>query len=85
MGKAWFRVKKYGYGAGLPTGWQGWAVIVAYCAAVTFIAFRWSGYSQAHPWRYFAAIASLTAIVVFVSWAKSDRSWRWRHGEDDGD
>ena len=26
MGKPWFRVKRYGVGAGLPCSWEGWAV-----------------------------------------------------------
>ena len=27
-GPEWFAPKRYGYGAGLPIAWQGWAVIV---------------------------------------------------------
>ncbi len=27
---AWFRAKKYGYGAGLPLVWQGWTLIPSY-------------------------------------------------------
>lgn len=51
-------------------------VIVGYFAAVAFVAVCWSRYSEEHPWRYLATIAMLTAIAVFVSWAKSDRPWR---------
>lgn len=85
MSKPWFRVKKYGYGAGLPYGWQGWMVIIAYAAAVAFIAIHWSSYSEEHPWRYFSAVVLVTAVAVFVSWIKSDQPWRWRNGENGGD
>ena len=26
----WFAHKRYGYGAGLPISWQGWALTIAY-------------------------------------------------------
>lgn len=81
MGKAWFRVKTYGYGAGLPCRWQGWVVIAFYAVAVICIAL--SGTDEDHPWLYLAIIACLTAIVVFLAWAKSDKAWRWRHGDEE--
>ena len=81
MKKPWFRVKKYGYGAGLPYGWQGWTVIVLYAVAVICVAL--SGTSEDHPLRYLMIVTPLTAIVVFVAWVKSDRPWCWRNGDDD--
>jgi hypothetical protein len=30
----WFAAKRYGYGAGLPIAWQGWALLAAYMGAV---------------------------------------------------
>ena len=32
MGKPWFNPKRYGYGAGLPCSWEGWAVLAAFMA-----------------------------------------------------
>lgn len=31
--KAWFSSKRYGYGWGLPSRWQGWVVFIAYIGA----------------------------------------------------
>ena len=33
-GKPWFAQKRYGYGAGLPIAWQGWAVLGAWLLAL---------------------------------------------------
>ena len=32
--KAWFAPKRYGYGAGLPVAWQGWALLAGYIAVM---------------------------------------------------
>ena len=32
--KYWFPAKRYGWGWGLPSAWQGWVVLVAYLALV---------------------------------------------------
>ena len=34
----WFRAKKFGYGAGLPFKWQGWAVLGLYVLAMIGLA-----------------------------------------------
>ena len=33
---AWFAPKRFGYGAGLPIAWQGWALLAGYIAAVSY-------------------------------------------------
>jgi hypothetical protein len=33
--KYWFRARRYGYGWGLPTRWQGWAVLLGYGVLLT--------------------------------------------------
>jgi hypothetical protein len=82
MGKPWFRVKRYGYGAGLPCSWEGWAVMAIYLAIVVIVAVLGSPHVEAHPFAYFAAITAPTALLVFIAWRKSDGPWRWRNGED---
>lgn len=82
MGKPWFRVKRYGYGAGLPCAWQGWAVMAVYFAAILTIALLLSPHAGTRPFTYFAAITAPTALFVFIAWRKSDGPWRWRNGED---
>jgi hypothetical protein len=34
MGKPWFRVKRYGFGAGLPCSWEGWADVSRWALVV---------------------------------------------------
>ena len=31
---AWFAPKRFGYGAGLPIAWQGWALLAGYIAVM---------------------------------------------------
>ena len=38
-GPEWFAPKRYGYGAGLPISWQGWAIAVVFLALVAGLAF----------------------------------------------
>ncbi|CAN7566131.1 hypothetical protein LJR164_004023 [Phenylobacterium sp. LjRoot164] len=82
MGKPWFRVKRYGYGAGLPCSWQGWAVTAVYLASLLTVGLLGSRYLESHPVGYVLAITVPTAILVYIAWRKSDGPWRWRNGED---
>ncbi len=79
----WFAPKRYGYGAGLPITWQGWALSLAYCLAVSGIA--WSAPSL-HPAQAPVAIAgivALTALFLFLVAKRTRGRWRWRRGERD--
>jgi len=74
----WFRVKAYGYGAGLPCHWQGWVVIAIYALVLATVISIATSYAGGHPAAYAAAIAIPTALLAFVLWWKSDAAWRWR-------
>ncbi|MFJ6328177.1 MULTISPECIES: hypothetical protein [unclassified Rhizobium] len=81
----WFRVKAYGFGAGLPCRWQGWAVLAIYLVAIVMVAVFAGPYSVSHPIHYAVAIFIPTALVLLISWWKSDAPWRWRWGEAKND
>lgn len=81
-GKPWFRVKRLGYGAGLPCAWQGWVAMGLYMASLPAITLLGARYAAAHPIAYVLAVIAPTALFVFVAWRKSDGPWRWRNGED---
>ncbi len=73
---AWFRPKRYGWGAS-PANWKGWlatAVFMALAVAITQVA--------ALPFNI-AALAALTVVFIWIVWKKTDGSWRWRWGPDD--
>ena len=78
-GPEWFAHKRYGYGAGLPISWQGWAVTAAFVG----FAFAVSVLFKDKPLVTVALM--VPAIVAFVTVvAKTTRGgWRWRWGDDD--
>ena len=79
---AWFRQKTFGYGAGLPIAWQGWAVLIAYIAVAALAGYLWETgdevYSAAGAVLFFVA----TLGLVLIARAKTRGGWRWRSGKD---
>ena len=79
--KYWFPAKRYGWGWGLPSAWQGWVVLVAYFAlvigGVPFIqVIRGNGI-------YTAYVAGLTALLLVICWLKGEPPrWRWGRRDD---
>jgi membrane protein YdbS with pleckstrin-like domain len=81
--KPWFAEKRFGYGAGLPIAWQGWALILSYLAAVIglgVLAEQARGLALA---GIVALILLLSVILVVIAQARTRRGWRWRWGDDD--
>jgi hypothetical protein len=80
---AWFRPKKFGYGA-TPVTWQGWAVI-AIAVIATATAARLTLIPDARqPWGWIAfsaTEAAVLAILWIVSRRKTEGEWRWRSGD----
>ena len=75
MDKPWFRVKRYGLGAGLPCSWQGWALMAA------FVAILFGTGLAELPYGPRLAITLLAAIAfLLVARLKSDAPWKWRWG-----
>ena len=78
-GPEWFAPKRYGYGAGLPISWQGWALTLGFVALACALA----GLLKDQPLRLIALEAPL-AIAFAVICARTTRGgWRWRWGSDD--
>jgi hypothetical protein len=76
---AWFAPKRYGYGAGLPIAWQGWALMAAHVAAI------FAGLPLAQRWPcWFAAWTLIVALVPLPLYAAKTRGgWKWRWGAGD--
>ena len=74
-GKYWFHAKRYGWGWGLPSSWQGWVVFIAYFGLLGL------GLLLARPWGpffYLAFVAVLSVMLVAVCWLKGEPpKWRW--------
>lgn len=79
----WFAPKRYGYGAGLPIAWQGWALSLAYCLAVSGIAYGVPHLDRAQVPVAVVGIVALTALFVLIVAKRTRGGWRWRNGERD--
>jgi hypothetical protein len=75
----WFPAKRYGWGWGPPTAWQGWVVIAVFACLVL------AGAVVLLPTRgpaVFVAYAILLCVVLTaVCWLKGERP-RWRWGDE---
>ena len=78
-GPEWFAPKRFGYGAGMPISWQGWAVTAAFVVAM-LAATLLVRYSIAA----FASVAAILIVALIVVTARTTRGgWRWRWGNGD--
>ena len=74
--KFWFPAKRYGWGWGLPTVWQGWAVLVSFAVLLAVGALV---FPPGHRQAAFIVYSTLLALLlVAVCWAKGEPpKWRW--------
>ena len=80
MGKPWFHPKQYGYGAGLPCSWEGWAVLAAFIAVSIGASLT---ISEQH-WKLQAAAILIDVVALIVICAMKTRGgWRWRWGQEE--
>lgn len=77
----WFPAKRYGWGWGPPSTWQGWVVLGAFIAFVSV----WSivFLSDEHPWAFALGLGGAVAALIVVCLEKGEPP-RWRWGGDDG-
>lgn len=79
----WFRVKKYGYGAGLPIAWQGWAflgALVGVLGGIGLLAENKAGWAQALA---MTAFILTTVYAIIIAAKRTDGEWKWRWGDED--
>jgi hypothetical protein len=66
----WFPAKRYGWGWGVPSAWQGWAVLVAYlCLIIAGIPFIQASFGNL---LYGVYVLALTVVLVGVCWLKGE-------------
>jgi len=75
----WFAPKRYGWGAGLPISWQGWALLLGYMVLLSLaslvIRYSWIGYGS--------IVAMITVAFIVICARTTKGGWRWRWGEDE--
>jgi hypothetical protein len=76
----WFAPKRFGYGAGPPIAWQGWALILGFCAILAGAGLL---LVPRHHVGIFILIAAVGALALNVIAAQHTRGgWKWRWGGD---
>lgn len=72
----WFPAKRYGWGWGIPSAWQGWVVLGAFAVfvavGIVFIP------PKTNTLLFPLYIAALAAILVGICYVKCEPpAWRW--------
>ena len=71
----WFPAKRYGWGWGIPTVWQGWVVLLAFFALLILGA-KWLLPSHNVAFVLYALV--LSAVLILVCWLKGEPpAWHW--------
>ncbi|QLI80139.1 hypothetical protein HZU75_00505 [Chitinibacter fontanus] len=66
----WFYAKRYGWGWGLPSCWQGWLVLATYVVSLLLTSLLVS--SAVHPWLFYGAVGACSAIFLAVCWYRGE-------------
>ena len=77
--KYWFPAKRYGWGWGIPSTWQGWAVIVGFVVLISVGSILFPPRTELAA--YLAYVVVLAAILTAVVWMTGEPP-RWRWGGD---
>jgi hypothetical protein len=75
----WFAAKRYGYGAGLPISWQGWAVMLGFMLIALADALLFA----TRPLILIAILIPAIAVLLVITARTTRGGWRWRWGEED--
>jgi len=75
----WFAPKRYGYGAGLPISWQGWALTLGFVAITILIALNFAR----RPLQLVAILVPITLLFIVICARTTRGGWRWRWGDED--
>jgi hypothetical protein len=65
---AWFAAKRYGYGWGLPTRWEGWLVFALYVFSLFLAELR---FRRDHAFEFGACVIVLTVVLIAICEWKS--------------
>jgi hypothetical protein len=72
----WFPAKKYGWGWGMPSAWQGWLTLSLYVVWLGGSAYLFSPEEQ--PGAFAVSVVIASAFLVFICRVKGEPArWRW--------
>ena len=75
----WFASKRYGWGWGLPSVWQGWVTLLIYVGLLAVVAFIFP--PEENLSLFLSSTVLLSLILIGVCWIKGEPP-RWRWGKD---
>ena len=78
--KYWFPAKRYGWGWGIPSSWQGWLVMAAFTALLALGVFLFPPGNDLGAFLFYVGI--LCALLIAVCWLKGEPP-RWRWGDNE--
>jgi uncharacterized membrane protein YjgN (DUF898 family) len=85
MAEYWFKQKRFGYGAGLPTKWQGYVAIIGYIVLVAAIG---ALLPMVFADKALGALIAITMVIVLtvpfliICEGRTEGGWRWRWGDE---
>jgi len=72
----WFPAKRYGWGWGPPSTWQGWVVLGVYVGLLVALCVLVP--ADRHPYWFWAGLIWLVAGLIAICWWKGEPpKWRW--------
>jgi hypothetical protein len=80
MPRYWFPAKRYGWGWGPPTTWEGWAALAVFVGLIVVGAFLFPP-NRALP-RYLGYVLVLAIALIGLCWLKGEPP-RWRWGDNE--
>jgi hypothetical protein len=78
-GPEWFAPKRYGFGAGRPISWQGWAITIGFIAISIALALLF----RDKPLLLATALVPVIATLLVITARTTRGGWRWRWGRSD--
>ncbi|MES2951303.1 MAG: hypothetical protein V4858_22460 [Pseudomonadota bacterium] len=72
----WFPAKRYGWGWGIPTAWQGWTVLVLFFVLLGLGTVLFPPTASVLPFLLYST--TLAAILVAICYLKGEPpAWHW--------
>jgi hypothetical protein len=72
----WFPTKRYGWGWGLPSVWQGWATLIIYLGLIVAVAVIFP--PEKELTLFISLTVTLSLVLIVVCWIKGEpprRRW----------
>jgi hypothetical protein len=78
-GQYWFPAKRYGWGWGPPTKWQGWVILGVWMAVIAAAAIR---LMPVHIVAFLSIVMVMVGLLLLICYTKGEPP-RWRWGDSD--